>query len=199
MNRINYNEPIFDPFGDRGATHYHPVNEAAIHLVALQLIYRDIVRLHRLYSRLKVRYTKKLICKYIIIELVSLDTHTARLANDIISGKVGHKVEDNELDEIKQLYKQYKEARKPKWFQLAAVRNKLGAHRDSLDLLTVSKLWDQIDTDAINRLLEAFAPMLSFLMKLNVYEWSKKHRTGIVSFIQPLDPSKIFPVESTDE
>ncbi|MBI1803117.1 MAG: hypothetical protein HYR77_01490 [Ignavibacteria bacterium] len=192
---INYNEPIFDPFGERGATHYHPTNSAAIHLVAIQLTYRDIARLQRIYSRSRNRYTKKLICKYVIIELVSIDAHITSLANDVISGKVGYKISDSDLVEIKKVYKEYKAARKPKWSQLQAVRNRLGAHRDSLDLLTVSKLWDQVDTEAINTILRAVAPMLRLLMKLNVYTWSKSHRSGIISFIQPLDPSTIVPIE----
>jgi len=35
---INYNEPIYDPFNKRGPTYYHPANDAAINLIAIQLI-----------------------------------------------------------------------------------------------------------------------------------------------------------------
>ena len=182
----SYDEPIYDPFGERGPTHYHPANQAAVHSVALQLIFRDILRLRRLHRRVKDGYTKKLICKYEIIELVSLDQHASILANLILSSRIEYKIDQQGLLDTKQLYKAYRVAGKPYWRQLQTVRDKLAAHRDTLDLLTVSNLWDDIDNKAVDRILRTFVPLLQLLMKLNIYTWTKSHRDGTFSFVQPL-------------
>jgi len=192
---IKYNEPIYDPFSERGPTFYHPANEAAMHLIAIRLIYRDIEKLASFYIGSSDTYTKKLMAKYIIIEIISVDSHIVGLANKIISGQTGYEIEPNLLTRAKELYKEYKDTRKKKWFDLKDIRNRLGAHREQLDLLTISKLWDKIDIKVIRQIVSSIPPLFNFLKGLNVYYWSKRGQDEkgrqIIAFIQPFKYSKI--------
>jgi hypothetical protein len=147
----SYDEPVYDPLGNRGPTHYHPANDVTKRLVALQLILRDIWTLRKIRARSRDAYEKALICKYVIIELVSMDEHLSSLVQQVLSGKVGYDLDNAQFTETKRLYKECKSARKHMWPELKTVRNRLSAHRDILDLLTVSKFWDQVDVQAINR------------------------------------------------
>ena len=191
----NYNEPIYDPFGERGPTFYHPANDAAMHLIAIQLIYRDIEKLLKL-RRQKDGYAKRLLLKYVIIEIVSVDTQIVSLANTIISGATGYKLESNKLAIAKELYKQYTDVREKNWDKLKIIRNKLGAHRDRLDLLTIAELWDNIDIKSMWQILEAIPPLFNFFKDLNVYCWTKadqdKSGNKIQAFIQPFDYSALI-------
>ena len=199
QHMINYNEPIYDPFNERGPTFYHPGNDAAMHLIVIQLIYRDIGTLLKMRQESKDNYKGKLLLKYVIIEVLSIDKHTTRLANMIISGKTGYTVESNELTKAKDLYKQYKNARKENLNSLKVIRDKLAAHRESLDLLTIANLWDSIDIKPIRQMLEAIPPLFNFLKGLKVYCWAKseQHKDGseTVAIIQPFDCSKVNFVE----
>jgi len=192
---IRYDEPIYDPFGERGPTFYHPANEAAMHLIAIQLIYRDIEKLASLYRGSTDTYTKKLIVKYIIIEIISVNNHIVGLANKIISGQTGYEIEPNLLTTAKGLYKQYRDTRKKNWSELKDIRNKLGAHREHLDLLTISKLWDKIDIKVIGQIISCIPPLFNFVKGLNVYCWTKRGQDEegreIIAFIQPFKYSRI--------
>jgi hypothetical protein len=196
---IKYDEPIYDPFGERGPTFYHPANEAAEHLIAIQLIYRDIEKLSNMYKESKDSYTKRLLAKYMIIEILSIDSHIISLANKIISGQTGYEIEPNALTKAKELYKQYKNIRKKKWHELKTIRDKLAAHRDQLNLITISKLWDNIDIKAISEIVNSIPPFFNFLKNLNVYCWTKTGQdekgNEIIAIIQPLEYSKIKFVE----
>lgn len=191
---IKYDEPIYDPFGDRGPTFYHPANEAAMHLVAIKLIHRDIEKLWNMYRESKDGYERRLLAKYIIIEIVSLDSHVANLVKKITSGQTGYEIDADALITAKKLHRQYKSIMKKEWEDLKDVRNKLAAHRDRLDLITLSKLWDKIDIEAIVEIVNSISTLFNFLKGLNVYCWTKSgqdeegHR--IIAFVQPLKFSK---------
>ena len=192
---VEYDESIYDPFGERGPTFYHPANEAAVHLIAIQLIYRDIEKLLNMYKESKDSYTERLLAKYIIIEILSIDSYIINLANRIISGQTGYEIEPNALTRAKELYKQYKNIRKKKWHDLKTIRDKLAAHRDQLDLITISKLWDKIDIKAISEIVNSIPPFFNFLKDLNVYCWTKggqdEKGNEVTAFVQPFEYSKI--------
>jgi len=200
---INYNEPIYDPFNKRGPTYYHPANDAAINLIAIQLIYRDIEVLFLLYKEAKENHVKKLIAKYIIIEILSADRYICNLVNKIVSGTTGYIIESDLLLKVKKLYKQYKDAKKKKQNDLIAIRNKLGAHRDQLDLLTISELWDKIDFKAISEIVRTVPPLFNFIKDLNVYCWTKKgydeNEEEVIAIIQPIDYSNIKFIQNKNE
>ena len=191
---INYNEPIYDPFFESGPTFYHPANKAAMHLIAIRLIYRDIEKLFSIYRKSKDSYSKQLLSKYIIIEIISINNYINKLANKIIYRQTGYKIEQSTLTKTKELYKQYKNTINEKRDDLKNIRDKLAAHRDQLDLITISKIWSKIDIKAIKKIVNSIPPFFNFLNDLNIYCWTKngqdKKGNKIKAFIMPFNYSK---------
>lgn len=188
---IKYDEPIYDPFGERGPTFYHPANETAIKLIAIQMIYRDILKLLSLYKEAKDDYTKHLLAKYMTIELLSVDQHIINLTDVIISHQADRKIIPKDLSTIKSLSKQYRDTRKKNWDKLKVIRDKLAAHRDPLDLITISKIWDTIDIKIIIEITNLIPPLFNFLKDLNIYCWIKtgqdEQGNKVIALVQPLN------------
>lgn len=192
---IDYDVPIYDPFGNRGPTYYHPANEAAYHLISIKLIDRDIVTLVKLHNRLTDDYKKRLVLKYAVIEILSQDFHIKSLVNQIINNKTGYSIEENDLKEIQGLYKKYNNMKESHWNTFKTIRDKLSAHRDILCLETISNIWDDIDKRSLGEFHIAAIRLYNFAATLNIYTWHKKeideNGQEYEAFIQPLDLSGV--------
>ncbi len=198
---MRYDVPVFDPFKLQGEDFYRPGNEPAACLMQIQYIYEDIAKLFEILARLQEEYERKLLSKYIIMELISMDRFIQRLADLIISGHLDFPAEPEEVERVKQLYKAYKRARKQHWKGFGKVRDKIAAHRDPLDLITIAKIWDSIDLRDILSILKSVPPFFNYVKGLNVFTWVKSEKTGhgkLSAYVSPFDLGGIQVVEEED-
>jgi len=147
---VDYNVPIFNPFKQRGDSFYHPGNEPAICLMQIQFTYEDIAKLFEIIGQQRDKYAQTLLCKYVIIELLSLDRFVQRLASLIISGGLDFPAKSEEMTEVKAFYKRYKDARNHHFLTFKTLRDKIGAHRDPLPFEEIAaSLAQGRDADAV--------------------------------------------------
>ncbi|MBI2884162.1 MAG: hypothetical protein HYY11_09730 [Candidatus Methylomirabilis oxyfera] len=186
---MRYDVPIYDPFSDRGDDYYHPASDAAQHLVQVALAYRDIARLFRLLERSEDYHDSKLLTKFAVVELLSMDDHLNKLVGLALSGKTGYSISPEESAEVKRLYGKYTRVRKPLKGSLQEIRKKVGAHRDPLDLVVIAQIWDNIDPVNVAAVTKAVPDLLESLTKLNIYCWTKHEETDrgpVRAYISPM-------------
>src|SRR6187455_2927457 len=104
---MRYDVPIFDPLSNRGADYYHPANEEAILLVHIQQTLADVVVLGRMYQRLKDEHERRLLSKYVVLELLSFDTNLRHLANMVIRGRAEFTTPDELVARVRSLRDDY--------------------------------------------------------------------------------------------
>lgn len=186
---IDYSSPIYDPFKNGEDDHFIPANIEAKTIIHLSHITRDIHVLFSIVSKLRQPYERKLLEKYIIIERISLDEHLLKLAKLILGNKTEFSATDDEIDEVRKLYNNYKQARKPHYELMKKIRDKLGAHRENLHVSDVGSLWGAINSENLIDALNCAAHLFNFVKDLNIYRWSKVQETSegeMIAFVQPL-------------
>ncbi len=114
-------------------------------------------------------YVKKLIGKYIIIELRSLSACFKRLSE--LDGNYKENLYPEFINEIKKLEKEVKFGVIKTKRSNPTVRNKISAHRDlNLDLMTSMDLWEKITRNNIYRYQEIFSDHINKFMKMYPHE-----------------------------
>jgi len=186
---MRYDVPIYDPFSDRGDDYYYPAGDAAQHLVQVVLTYRDIARLFRLLEWSEDQYDSKLLAKFAVVELLSMDGHLNKLVGLALSGKTGYSISPEESAEVKRFYGEYTRVRKPLEGSLREIRNKVGAHREPLDLVAMARIWDNINPMNVAAVTKSVPDLVEFLKKLNIYCWTKCEETDrgpVHAYVQPM-------------
>ena len=185
---MDYNVPIFNPFKQRGDSFYHPGNEPAICLMQIQFTYEDIAKLFEIIGQQRDKYAQTLLCKYVIIELLSLDRFVQRLASLIISGGLDFPAKSEEMTEVKAFYKRYKDARNHHFLTFKTLRDKIGAHRDPLPFEEIADLWDSVVVRDVFDILKTIPPFFNYAKGLNIFTWVKKEQdeSGLTyAIVQP--------------
>ena len=127
-------------------------------------------------------YTKKIIGKYIVIELNSLYSCLSRLAE----------LDDRYKSSFDDL--QSKILRLEKKYNFRAIRNQIAAHRDpNVDIMTATNFWKNITRFTINRYIEAFCLHLTTVFQL--YPFESKSYFGM----QNIPLNGVLGTEKTDE
>lgn len=199
---MRYDVPPFDPFGDRGADHFYPANDAAKRLIQVSLTHRDIIVLFNLLNRVQNEYEEKLLTKFIVVEFLSLDDHLTALVGLALSGKTDYPLSAKDAAELKALNAHYTALRKPAEPTFRKIRNNLAAHRDLESLHGSARLWDDINPGAVYRILEPVVPLFDCLKGLNVYCWTKSEDTAngkVIAYVAPMDWGAIVSNPKSDE
>lgn len=186
---MRYDVPVFDPFGERGDDYFHPQGEAASHLVQITFTYRDIASLFRLLNRTCDEYEARLLTKFAVVEMLSLDEHVKQLVGLVLSGKTGYPIEESDTAAVKQLYGEYTRARKPSESKLNEIRNKIAAHRDPLDLVAIARIWDGVDAATLYEIVKPLPALFDRLKALPIYCWTKSEQTDhgpVMAYVAPM-------------
>lgn len=154
-----------------------------------------------MWSQCKDEYDRKLILKYICIELRSMLEVMDKLQAAVMSAEVyeaGTKplwrgISTEERETAKQLWKNYSVAKKQVEKDLINIRNKIAAHRDySYESKKVEGvtgwnlfmlLWDRLELELFENLINAIIPAFNHAKDLNIYEWSRIPEGGGIEFI----------------
>lgn len=186
---VDYSSPIYDPFNNGKDDHFLPANTEAKKIIHLSHITQDIHVLLSIIGKLKKPYERKLLEKYMIIEWISLDEHLLSLAKLILGNRTEFSATDDEINEVRKLYNNYKQARKPHYDLMKRIRDKLGAHREQLQVSDVSSLWGAVTSENLIDVLNSAAHFFNFVKDLNIYRWFKVQETAegeMIAFVQPL-------------
>jgi hypothetical protein len=133
--------PVFHPVHERRPDAWFPGNESASLLIAIEHAWEDIKRLADLRKAAEDAYDRRLLLKYVIIEVRSLTQMMDRLRAKVMTAEVYvaseqplyRGISDHQAAEAREYWRRYSEAQKAAERDLIAVRNKLAAHRDVLD------------------------------------------------------------------
>ena len=119
-----------------------------------------------------------------------MDNHLNHLFDDILKGKTGYPIDDVQRSSAVAQKKLYNQSVQPLRAKFAPIRNKIGAHRDSVHLGLVAEIWDSIDVEELLKACHYVALAFNFLKSLNVDSWTKKgvdeQGQEIFAYISPL-------------
>lgn len=182
---------IFHPVHERGGGAWFPGDEGASLLVSALHVWEDIERLSTLRDDVHEPYDKKLLLKYLCIEVRSLIELMDRLRAKVMSADTyesGQKpiyrgISSAERAAATEYWRNYSDASKAVKGDLIAVRNRIAAHRDMSDWQVVMALWDKLDGKLISGLLETIPAGLNHVKDLNIFEWNRQPEPGVVEFI----------------
>ena len=184
---VNYDEPPYDPFGDRGDTHYKPTNEGARRVYALGLIHGSLDQLCLIYKGLSDPRQEKLHLRYIWMELLPQERHLRRLRN-IIMKEYGDSGADYPVAELKAAMKEYDQWFSPREKTLRLVRNTITAHfgenTEGIGAEEAAEAWDKLTLDGMNDLFRIVHKLFNLMRKFPVDNWFKRGTEGELAFVQ---------------
>ena len=181
----------FHPIHNRDKTTWFPANEAASLVIQLSHIWDDISYLDEIYKKTSDDYKKKLMIKYIIIEIRSYVQLFDKLQSIVMKASVFNPSERkgsreltlDEKEEAVRLLKSYSEAKKKTSEKIRKIRNNIGAHRSNIDWQEVMGFWDELTPDIVNPLLNTMPKAFNYIKDLDLYEWSRVTEKGNISII----------------
>lgn len=174
---------VFHPVHQRDRGAWFPGNETASLLLQSQYVWDDILHLADMFKETRNDYRKKLILKYVFIELRSFLEVFDRLQAKVMQATVFNPADrvnrpfrgitHAESQVAKELYKVYAIAKAATERAIVQVRNNIGAHRGNLNWQEVMAFWDAISVATIQPLLDAVPPVYAHIKELNIYEWNR--------------------------
>jgi hypothetical protein len=182
---------VFHPVHERSETAWFPGDEGTSLLVAIPHVWDDIQRLSGLRAQVRDPYDRKLLLKYVFIEVRSLTELMDALHAKVMSAETYDErqeplyrgISSAERAAAKDHWAKYSNAKKAVEDDIIAVRNKIGAHRDSIDWRVVTTLWDKLDENVISALLDTIPAAFNHAKDLNIFEWNRKPEPGVIEIL----------------
>ncbi|MGY1490055.1 hypothetical protein ACW4YW_11620 [Methylobacillus pratensis] len=181
----------FHPVHERGQDAWFPGNEASGLVIQVQHIWDDLQALNRMYLKEGDEYGKKLLLKYVVIEVRSLIEVFDRLQAIVMRAPTfdprerqgWREITVEEKEQAKELLRSYTEAKKQTSKMIIEIRNTICAHRGSLDWQQVMTFWDAITPDLVNPILNAVPKVFDYIKELDLFEWNRTPREGVIEII----------------
>jgi len=185
---VNYNEPGYDPFGDRGATHYQPTNEAARRILAAWLVHRNVQDLCAIHDAVREPRQKKLCLKYMMMELLAFDGHLRRLVN-MVNIEYKDRAVRLPLGEFRKRFAEYRQHFDRREKDFRTVRNTIAAHSGEddggVETDDLDKAWDLLTLNGLNEIFAAIPPLFASMRSFPLATWTKLGTDGEIAFVQP--------------
>jgi hypothetical protein len=199
---LNIQIPVFHPVWQREPSAWFPGDEKTSALIAGEHIWDDILRLIKIRDHRKDEYDRKLLLKYICIELRSLVEIMDKLQSAVMSAEVyevGTKplwrgISNEEKEIAIQLWKNYSIAKKQVESDLINIRNWIAAHRKfsynynkmiegETGWNLVMLLWDRLEVKLFEGLMLSIPPAFNHAKDLKIYEWNRIPEDGIIQIL----------------
>jgi hypothetical protein len=182
---------VFHPVHERSRTAWFPGDEGTSILVAVPHVWEDIERLGRLKGQAQDPYDRKLLLKYVIIEVRSLielmNALHAKVMSadtyDVSQEPLYRGTSSAERATAREYWSKYSNAKKAVENDIIAVRNKIAAHRDFSEWQVVMALWDKLDGKLISTLLETVPAAFNHAKGLNIFEWNREPEPGVIEIL----------------
>lgn len=173
--------PMFNPVHERSELAWCPGNEAGITATIISNTWEDILYLCELYNFLciiKDKYGKRLIFKYVIVELKSIIDQLDKLQGIIFliikrdsKDKPNGYISDEQTEKIRILFKEYHCIKSKVEQDILGIRNNIGAHRGSHPWKDIMSHWDKLEPNNFQELLSFIPVLFNFIFKLDIYDW----------------------------
>jgi hypothetical protein len=197
--------PTFHPIHRREDGVWYPSNEAASLLVHISHVWDDILTLKRIMQDREDETERRLLFKYILIELHSILNPLSRLHTIVMKATERKKgqpppyrsISSEEKEIAKKLFKAHNVAKNRIESEISDIRNDIGAHRGLQPWDRVIRLWDSLETSRFVELLETIPPVFNFAKDLDLYDWSRIPEEGGIEILGPrLYPEDFEPEEN---
>lgn len=190
-------QKTFHPAHERSEFAWFPGNEAASLLLQCRYVWDDIEALARVHRSNREVYARKLLVKYLIVEIRSLMEVFDRLRAYVMQAEVFGRAEESvwrgltpaEYEVARELFKDYSVAKQSVEKIIIGIRNNIGAHRGNIDWQQVMLFWDQVSVDAVQPILDVVPRVFDHLKELDIYEWNRRLPDGSIEILGP----RIFP------
>ena len=181
----------YDPVKQRDKTAWFPTNEAASLVVQLRHIWNDLEVLCSIFHERNNEHEKKLILKYVVIEVRSLIEVFDKLQGIVMkaptfdpSERSGwREITQEEKDKARILFKKYSQAKSDCGQLIIKIRNEIGAHRGNLNWQAVEQFWDSINVELVNPILDVFPEVFDYAKSLDLYDWSRLKENGNIEVL----------------
>lgn len=181
---------MFHPVHERDKGAWFPSNEAGSIASIISHTWEDILCLFEIRKKTKNDYERKLIFKYVIVELRSVIEQLEKLQTIIfilINGEPKDKIPSGYISEtvageIKALFKKYHAIKKEVEKDIIEIRNNIGAHRGSQPWTNIMELWDKLDPEAFIPLLVVIPELFDAIVTLDIYDWTRIPEEGSIEF-----------------
>lgn len=182
---------VFHPVHERSHTVWFPGDESTSILIAVLHVWEDIERLSKLRAQAQDPYDRKLLLKYVIIEVRSLIKLMDALHAKVMSATIYDEGQEplyrgmssKERAAARELWGRYSSAKKTVENDIIAVRNKIAAHRELSDWQVVMALWDKLDGKLISALLSTIPAAFNHTKDLNIFEWNRQPEPGVIEIL----------------
>ncbi len=174
--------PVFNPATMRDPEAWFPGNDAAALVVHIDHAYRDMVRLAAVRESQTDQYTRKLLLKYVLIELREMLPLVDRLQTLAMQAPVvdpgdasaWRSLTPDESRQAKTVFRQFNREKNRLEGKLVEIRNRIGAHRSVDPWEDVIRSWDELEPELMQPLLDAVPPLFNFVRELDIYEWNRR-------------------------
>lgn len=126
-----------------------------------------------------------MLLKYIVIEYLSIVAYIQKFNAIIFNNKTEYKIDCNQLDELKKLFKSFFSKHKIVNDKMVSIRNQIGAHREAIDPVIVNKLWEEIEPKIVIGPLNQIPQLFNFLKDLDIYVWTRTKEEGTIELTFP--------------
>lgn len=184
---------VFHPAHQRDPSAWFPGNETASLLLQSQYVWDDILHLADMLRETRDDYRRKLVMKYVFIELRSFLEVFDRLKAKVMQATVFDPddranrpyrgITHAESQRAKDLFKIYATAKAATERSIILVRNNIGAHRGNLNWQEIMTFWDAISVATIQPLLDSIPPVFAHVKELNIYEWNRTPSDGTIEIL----------------
>lgn len=170
--------PVFHPFCERSEKAWCPGNDAGIVATIISNTWEDIRLLSQIRNKSKNDYEKKLLFKYVIVELRSIIQLMDKLQgfifliiNEDQENKHNGHISSEEAKELRILFKKYHLIKNKVDSDIIDIRNTIGAHRGCHPWTEIINNWDKLDPDLFLELLTFLAEIFNYIKELDIYDW----------------------------
>lgn len=180
--------PMFHPVYERSEGAWFPSNEAANVASIISHTWEDILCVIEIRKSVKNEIGKKLLFKYIIIELCSILEQLERLQQiifQIIKGPTHDQskgyISTDQSEEVTNLFRKYRSLKKHLEGDLKSIRNYIGAHRSTRRTWNdIMKFWDKLEPKNFMDLFIFLPELFEYIRKLDIYDWGRIPEEGVI-------------------
>ena len=182
---------MFHPVHERSENAWFPSNDAAQLLMTISNTWEDILTISKIRDQVKTNYEKKLLFKYVLVELRSIIQNIDKLKS-IIFQIITNKGKDSKLhgyiseDEERTLkihFKKYHAYQNKVDRDIIDIRKKIGAHRDYQEYWNIINLWDKLDPETFKSVIMEIPILFEIIRKLDIYDWTRIPETDTIEII----------------
>jgi len=207
---MNQNVPennalTFHPVKESRPDSWFPGNEAAQILVQADHVWEDIGVICKIYHLQNDQYSRKLLMKYVVIEICSIIDLIDALQMATFKAPISsvthlsRSLLPNERASAEEIFKAYGRMKKDHQSQITRFRNEFGAHRKNKDWKTEKTSWESLTPIMLDPILKVIHQTIQFARRLDLYEWNRSHEDGSFEILGPrYDFRNLFSPQSDD-